>query len=90
MKKNLKDESFASGVNKFVSTYHKLSGRVSSSSLIFSLHRFGWCIGGTVTRMKGGILRHGRCIQAKSAGRRKGSVKRGKRCYDSWASTKTY
>ena len=80
MKKNLKDESFASGVNKFISTYHKLSRRVSNASLISSLHRFGWCFGGTMTSMKGGILRRGRRIpiQAKSAGRRKGSAKRGK------------
>ena len=79
IKKNLKDKLFANSVKKFVSTHHKLSRKPSNASLISSLHRFGCCFGGTVTTMKGGMLRHGRQIpiQAKSAGRRKGG-KRGK------------
>lgn len=74
MKTKVKDEPFASGVKKFVSTYQNLSSRFSNASLVSTLHRFGWFFGGNLTSTKGGILRHGRRIpiQARSAGRRKG------------------
>jgi len=90
IKKNLQNEQFANSVKKFVSTYRKLSSKPSNASLISSLHRFGWCFGGTVTTMKNGILRHGRRIpiQAKSAGRRKGG-KRGKAAISSGRRPKT-
>ena len=89
IKKNLQNEQFANSVKKFVSTYRKLSSNPSNTSLISSLHRFGWCFGGTVTTMKNGILRRGRRIpiQAKSAGRRKGG-KRGKAAISSGRRTK--
>ena len=79
IKKDLQNELFANSVKKFVSTYRKLSTKPSNASLMSSLHRFGWCFGGTFTSMKSGMLRRGRRIpiQAKSAGRRKGG-KRGK------------
>ena len=80
IKKRLGEESFTNSMKKFVATYHKLSSKPSNASLISSLHKFGWCYSGTVTSLKSGILWRGRRIpiQARSAGRRKGSAKRGK------------
>ena len=89
MKNKLKDESFASGVKKFVSTYQKLSSRLSNASLVSSLHRFGWCFGGAVTSMKGEILRRGRHIPIQARSAKEEKEQKGRRYYDSWASSKS-
>ncbi len=75
------DELFRCSIQKFATNYERLSTTSSSNAYLTSaFHRFGWCFGGTVTRMQGGILRRGRRIpiQAKSAGRRRKAIKRGK------------
>lgn len=81
IKRRLKGDSiFQQAIEKFALTYRNLSSKPSNAHLISACHRFGWCFGGTVTRMQSGILRRGRRIpiQAKSAGRRKSLTKRGK------------
>ena len=74
------DELFRCSIQKFATTYERLSTSSSNAYLTSAFHRFGWCFGGTITRMQGGVLRRGRRIpiQAKSAGRRRKAIKRGK------------
>ena len=76
----LNGDDILCSVDKFVTTYEKLSSKPSNAHVTSALHKFGWCFGGTVTRMQGGVLRRGRRIpiQAKSAGRRKNPMKWGK------------
>ena len=70
---------FQQSIEKFTTTYNKLSTKSTNSHLITAFHKFGCCFGGSVTRKNYGVLRRGRRIpiQAKSAGRRK-LIHRGK------------
>ncbi len=80
IKKQLRaDVMFQQSIEKFTTTYNKLSTKSTNSHLITAFHKFGWCFGGSVTRKNYGVLRRGRRIpiQAKSAGKRK-SIHRGK------------
>ncbi len=81
IKKRLKaDMLFQHSIKKFTTTYEKLSNNATNAYLTSASHKFGWCFGGTITRMQGGVLRRGRRIpiQAKSAGRRRKTLSRGK------------
>ena len=74
------DDQFKLSAEKFTKTYQVLSNKPSNAHLISAFHKFGWCFGGTVTTRQGGVLRRGRRIpiQAKSAGRRRKTISRGK------------
>ena len=80
LKKKLEEanEQILFGIEKFSTHYGKLQGSIPL--LTSSLHRSGWTFGGTITSRKGGHLRHGKriSVQATAAGRRKGSMSRGK------------
>jgi hypothetical protein len=81
MKKRLQsDTSFQQAAEKFTKTYRKLSQKSVNAHLITALHKFGWCVGGSISCKNCGIMRRGRKIpiQAKSAGRRRKSLRRGK------------
>jgi hypothetical protein len=73
MKKKLQSDTlFQQAIEKFTTTYKKLSKRSTNAHLITAFHKFGRCFGGTISCKTGGRLRRGRRIpiQAKSAGRR--------------------
>ncbi len=79
----IKDSSvFAQGVEKFIKRNKDMSiqGKFANAALASSLHRFGWVFGGRTKNMQGGFLRRGRRIpvNAKAAGRRRGTLSRGK------------
>ena len=66
----------------FLRRYDTLTkaGTFSNARLSSALHRFGWVFGGTTSNSQGGYFRRGRRIHinAKSAGRRRGKVSKGK------------
>ena len=79
-KRLVEDSAFKQSVVKFSATFETLSAKHTNSHLTSAFHKFGWCFGGYISRLQGGTLRRGRriAIQAKSAGRRKKTVSRGK------------
>ena len=52
----------------------------SSSRIASAYHKFGFVVGGTVTSMQGGLLRHGWriSVQPSSAGQRRKTLAQGK------------
>ena len=56
------------------------AGTFANARLTSALHRYGWVFGGNISSSQGGHFRRGRriAINAKSAGRRRGKVSRGK------------
>ena len=74
--------AIAQAMHTFLSRYDNItkSATFVTARLSSALHRFGWVFGGNTSSIQGGNLCHGRRIpiNAKSAGRRRGKVSRGK------------
>ncbi len=72
----------AQGTQTFVKRYKEMTtrGKFTNAVLGSALHKFGWVFGGQIKSTHGGYLRRGRRIpiSAKSAGRRRGNLSRGK------------
>lgn len=74
--------AIAQAMETFLRRYDTLTkaGTFTNARLSSALHRFGWVFGGTTSSSQGGYFRRGRRIHinAKSAGRRRGRVSKGK------------
>ena len=74
--------AIAQAMHTFLRRYDNItkSGTFATARLSSALHRFGWVFGGNTSSSQEGHLRRGRRIpiNAKSAGRRRGKVSRGK------------
>ena len=69
-------------IDMFIKRYKDMSsrGKFADAALASSPHWFGWVFGGRTKNTQGGFLRRGRRIpvNAKAAGRRRGTLSRGK------------
>ena len=77
-----KTPAVAQAMKTFLRRYDTLTkaGTFSDARLSSALHRFGWVFGGTTSNNQGGYFHRGRriAVNARSAGRRRGKVSKGK------------